>query len=78
MEDQFFVKLSRVITFNMNYVFFDLMTLQLDDLPDHQITFHLLEMYLKFGINLLDAYVPGPNLTIDEQLVTFRSGCPFR
>ena len=28
--------------------------------------------------SLLDAYVPGPNLTIDEQLVTFRSRCPFR
>ena len=28
--------------------------------------------------SLLDAYVPGPNLTIDQQLVTFRSRCPFR
>ena len=26
----------------------------------------------------LDAYVPGTNLTIDEQLVTFRGHCPFR
>ena len=47
------------------------MTLQLDDLPYRQIKFHLLEMYLK------DAYVPGPNLTIDEQLVTFWGCCPF-
>ena len=47
-----FVKLSRVITFKIYYVFFDSMTLQLDDLPDRQINFHLLEMYLKFGINL--------------------------
>ena len=52
MEDQFFVKLSRVIAFKIYYVFFDLMTLQLDDLPDSQINFHQLEMYFKFGINL--------------------------
>ena len=28
--------------------------------------------------SLLDAYVSGPNLTIDKQLVTFRGRCPFR
>ena len=28
--------------------------------------------------SLLDAFVPGPNLTVDEQLATFRGGCPFR
>ena len=32
--DQLFVKLSRVIAFKIYYVFFDSMTLQLDDLPD--------------------------------------------
>ena len=26
----------------------------------------------------LDAFVPVPNLTVDEQLVTFRGRCPFR
>ena len=28
--------------------------------------------------SLLDAYVPGPNLTIGEQVVTFGGRCPFR
>ena len=28
--------------------------------------------------SLLDAFVPGPNLTVDEQLVTFRGRCLFR
>ena len=28
--------------------------------------------------SLLDAYVPGTNLTIEEQLVTFRGRCLFR
>ena len=27
--------------------------------------------------SLLDAFVPGPNLTVDEQLLTFRGCCPF-
>ena len=26
----------------------------------------------------MDAFAPGPNLTVDEQLVTFRGRCPFR
>ena len=77
MEDQFFVKSSRVIVFKTYYVSFDLMMLQLDDLAGHQTNFHLLEMHLKFGMNLLDAFVPGPNLTVDEQLMTFHGRCPF-
>ena len=28
--------------------------------------------------SLSDAFVPGPNLTVDIQLVTFRGRCPFR
>ena len=28
--------------------------------------------------SFLDAFVPGPNLTVDEQFVTFRGRCPFR
>ena len=28
--------------------------------------------------SLLDAFVSGPNLTVDEQLVAFRSRFPFR
>ena len=28
--------------------------------------------------SLLDAFVSGPNLTVDEQLVTFRDRCSFR
>jgi len=27
---------------------------------------------------LIDAFIPGPNLTVDEQLLTFRGRCPFR
>ena len=27
--------------------------------------------------SLLDAFVPGPNLTVDEQLMTFHGRCPF-
>ena len=77
MEDQFFVKLSRLTVSKTYYVSFDLMMLQFDDLAGHQTNFHLLEMYLKCGINLLDAFVSGPNLTANEQLVMFRGHCPF-
>ena len=28
--------------------------------------------------SILDTFVPGLNLTVDEQLVTFRGCCPFR
>ena len=27
---------------------------------------------------LLDAFVSGPNITVDEQLLAFRDGCPSR
>ena len=53
MEDQFFIKLSRVIAFKIYYVFFNLMTLQLDNLPDLWINFHLFEIWNK---SLLDVY----------------------
>lgn len=31
-----------------------------------------------WNTSLQNAYIPGTNLTIDEQLVTFRGKCPFR
>ena len=43
----------RVTVFKTYYMSFGLMMRQLNDLAGHQTNFHLLEMYLKFGINLI-------------------------
>ena len=75
IKDQVFVKSSRVITFKTNYVSFNLMMLQLDDLADYQTNFQPLEIWNE---SLLDSFVPSPNLTVDEQLVKLRDRCPFR
>ena len=53
------------------------MSLQLDArLPDKFSPIrNVFEIWNK---SQLDAYIPGPNLRIDEQLVTFWGCCPFR
>ena len=36
------------------------------------------ELFEDWTKNLQDAFIPGDNMTVDEQLVTFRGRCPFR
>ena len=36
------------------------------------------DVFEQWNLNLRDAYIPGPQMTVDEQLVCFRGRCPFR
>ena len=36
------------------------------------------DVFEQWDLNLRDAYTPGHNMTVDEQLVCFRGRCPFR
>ena len=79
MEDQFFVKLSRVTVFKTYYASFDF-----DDAAARRSCRSsdkfspIRNVFEIWNNSLLDAFVPGPNLLLDEQLVTFRVRCPFR
>ena len=34
--------------------------------------------FQKWDLNLHDAYIPGPHMTLNKQLVCFRGKCPFQ
>ena len=36
------------------------------------------DVFEQWDLNLRDAYIPGPHMTVDEQLVCFKERCPFR
>ena len=38
----------------------------------------LLKVFKMWNDTLIDTFVPGPYLTVDEQLLAFRGRCPFR
>ena len=47
-------------------------------LRDHLTNFNQFKRYLKCNNDtFLDAFVPDPNLTVDEQLLPFRARCPY-